>query len=302
MDDYRSVTHGFLGLGAMGGPMALNLVHAGLDLVVFDPSADRAAPLAAAGARAAADEAAVAAAATVVWCSLPSSHHFVDLAERILLPHARAGQVIGDLGTTTAPETRRLAAAFAARGAQLLDVPVSGGPGGAAAGNLRLFGGGDRATWEALRPVLEILGDPAHLVWCGPSGAGQVVKGVNQLAMALPIAGYLEALALAHRAGVDLEPVLATVGGDAGWRRDFAAVARRVLAGDGRSVEVKFTELEYFLATAAEQGFELPLTQALFNFCDRGERVVTDVLHRPSPSFWHELTQSRREPDGVNGL
>ena len=121
-----------------------------------------------------------------MWCmtSLPSSDAFVRLAADILLPQARV-QVFIDFGTPTPPEFRRLAAAFVQQGAYLVDAPVSGGPSGAKQGTLYVFVGGDAAVVEQCRPLLEVVGDPAKTTYCGASGAGQVVKGVNQLMMGL---------------------------------------------------------------------------------------------------------------------
>ena len=187
---------GFIGLGAMGGPMARNLLAAGYALTGFDIDADRLDATVEAGAACGDSAADVVQRSEVVLTSLRSSAVWVEVAEAALVPNAREGQAFIDLGTVAPPETRRLAAAFAERGASLLDVPVSGGPGGSTSGTLRMFAGGDRAVYERCRPILEVLGDPERVVYMGPSGAGQVAKGVNQLAMGLADAAYLEAIAL----------------------------------------------------------------------------------------------------------
>lgn len=281
-------TVGFIGLGAMGGPMARALLRATYRVKAFDLLADRLAPCVAAGARAAVDADDAVAFGEIVLISLPSSDAFVRVAEVTLLPRSRPGQVFVDLGTTTPPETRRLAARFAEQGAVLLDVPVSGGPEGAERADLYMFAGGDPAIFAHLRPLLETLGGASRLIWCGPSGAGQVVKGVNQLMMGLGNAAYLEALAFGARAGVDPAVVAQALGSTGRWRKDFNATALQVAQGEGEEVGVKFRELPYFLREAREQGFVLPLTDALYGFCDGGERVVVDD-NRPAPSFWHEL-------------
>jgi 3-hydroxyisobutyrate dehydrogenase-like beta-hydroxyacid dehydrogenase len=140
-----------------------------------------------------------------------------------------------------------------------------------------------------MRPLLEVIGGPDHLTYCGPSGAGQVIKGVNQLLMGLVDAAYLEALAYGVRGGVDAATVRQAVlwpGRERGSRGE--RIARRVVDGQAAQVGVKFRELPYFLRDAAERGVPLPLTQALYDFCDAGERVVIDD-NRPAPAFWHEL-------------
>ena len=287
---------GFIGLGEMGGRMCRNLVRAGYAVTAFDPDAERLARCVAVGAEAAASVEAVVDESDVVLASLPSAQVFMEVAERSLLPRVRAGQVVVDVGTNTAPEARRLAGEIAARGAALLDAPVSGGAGGAEAGTLRVFVGGEPSVAERCRPVLEVIGDPEQITYCGGSGAGHVVKGVNQLAMGLGDAAYLEALAFGVRAGVDATTLGRAVGaveGDAAWRRHFGAIAARVAAGRGEQVGVKFGQLHYFEEEAEVQGFALPLSGALRRFCEAGERVMREA-NRLSPSFWRELMRAGR--------
>lgn len=279
----------FVGLGAMGGPMALRLLRAGYSLIAVDIDPGRVAALTAEGASAASAADAVAQ-ADVVLTSLPSSQAFVHVAETVLVPGARRGQIFIDLGTVTPPETRRVCAALRERGAVLLDVPVSGGPVGATKGTLRMFGGGDKDAFDACLPILQVLGDPDRIVYCGPSGSGQVAKGVNQLAMGLGAAAYLEAVSFGVRAGVDPQALAQSVGGgQEPWRQHFEQIVRMVIEGRGTQVFVKYPELPYFLREAREQGFPMPLTEALYAFCSGGETMFRDNMGRVKPSFWHEL-------------
>lgn len=289
--DVRAEAIGFLGLGEMGGPMVANLLRAGYRVHVFDLLPERVALCCDRGA-VAADGVAGVTDCPVVMASLPSSESFVSVATGTLLPQARQGQIVVDLGTTAPPETRRLAAAFADRGAALLDVPVSGGPGGAERADLYMFAGGDEAALERARPMLTAIGGVDRFTYCGPSGAGQVVKGVNQLMMGLGNAAYLEAIAFGVRAGVDVAVIEHAIGAKGRWRADFSQTAAEVAAGGGTGVGVKSRELPYFLREARESGVPLPLTGALHAFCERGERVTIDD-HRPAPSFWHELLHDR---------
>ncbi|MGD2176036.1 MAG: NAD(P)-dependent oxidoreductase, partial [Candidatus Brocadiaceae bacterium] len=230
---------GFVGLGSMGGPMARNLLAGGYEVTGYDIDEDALGAAVSAGARAAGSVAEVVEAGQVVMTSLPYSHTWVEVAEGELVPAARDGQVFIDLGTVAPPETRRLAGEFAATGAILLDVPVSGGSRGAREGTLRMFAGGDRSTYEQCRPILEVLGDPERIVYCGPSGSGQVVKGINQMAAGMTRAVMLECLALGEHGGADLAAARQGVGGDAGWRAVFRGVAEAVLEGNGKHVGVK---------------------------------------------------------------
>jgi 3-hydroxyisobutyrate dehydrogenase-like beta-hydroxyacid dehydrogenase len=280
---------GFLGLGAMGGPMARHLLAAGHRVHVFDLSPERLAAVVRAGGIPASDARAVVQAAAVVFTSLPTNEIFLSVAAQTLLPHARTGQVFVDLGTTVPFETRRLAAAFAAVGATLLDVPVSGGSTGAEKGRLRMFVGGDEAAFHRLRPLLETMGGAEKITYCGPSGCGQIAKGVNQLKSALGTAAMVEALAFAVRAGVPAETIAAAFGaGSPGEASGIVKYAQAIAANPDAHFGVKFRELPYYLAEAQAGGFPLPLTAALHAFCDRGARVVTDD-GLPAPSFWREL-------------
>jgi 3-hydroxyisobutyrate dehydrogenase-like beta-hydroxyacid dehydrogenase len=298
-------TLGFIGLGAMGGPFARNLVRADYRVLGCDLDAGRLADAARGGVepvegagrggggatdRRAGVEAVVDGAG-VVLTSLPSSEAWAELAHAVLVPRARPGQLFVDLGTVAPPETRRVAALLAARGAALLDAPLSGGPGGAARGACYVFAGGPREAFERARPVLEVLGGGpggGRLTYCGPSGSGQVAKGVNQLAMGLGAAAYLEAVMFGVNAGVAPEVLAAAVGDATGWRAMVTGTAQRIAAGEGTEIGVKFRELPYFLQEARERGFALPLTERLYAVCDQGERVTVDD-NRPAPSFYREL-------------
>lgn len=280
---------GFLGLGQMGGPMVRNLVAAGYDVTAFDPVREKLDACTSAGATGASSVAEAVGAGEVIMTSLRSSEQFLEVAESGLLPNARRGQVFIDMGTTTVPETRRIAADFKKRGATLLDAPVSGS---AASGMLRIFVGGDEEMVRAVWPIFEVLGDPEHIAYCGPSGSGQAVKGVNQLAMGLVDAAFVEAIAFGVRAGASVEAILKGVGqeGGGGARARVAEVANAVLEkGDANEVLVKFPELHYFLAEAQEKGFPLPMTKALFDFLDPGPRDWVDNMKRPRVAYWHEL-------------
>ena len=289
---------GFLGLGEMGGPMARNLLKAGHSLRVFDPDSGARAALAGEGARECGSEKDVVTGSDVVMTSLPSSEAFVEVAEKHLVPNARAGQVFVDFGTAVPLETRRIAGRFSGKGAFLLDVPVSGGPHGAAGAKLYMFAGGDEAVFLRMLPVLEKLGDPSRITYCGPSGSGEIAKGVNQLAMGLSTAAFIEAAAFGVRAGLDpklIHRAVSDANSGERWRAHFEAVASQIASGNGEKLGVKFRELPYFLRHAEAEGFRLPLTAELYSLCNSGERVVMDD-HRPAPSYWVELMGGEEEP------
>jgi|SRR5688500_1862899 len=295
MVGWQDMTLGFIGLGAMGGHFARNLVGAGWSVMGYDLSADRLLDAVAGGVARAETPREVVETADVVLTSLPSSEVWVHVARSVLVPRARLGQLFIDVGTVAPPETRRVAAELAGRGAALVDAPLSGGPRGAESGSCFVFAGGEREAFERARPILEVFGGGAgggRLTYCGLSGSGQVTKGVNQLAMGLGAAAYLEAVAFGVNAGVDPEALAEAVGDTTGWRAMVRGTASRIAAGHGEEIGVKFRELPYFLQEARESDFPLPLTELLYAICDSGERVTVDD-NRPAPSFYWEISAER---------
>ena len=288
---------GFVGAGSMGGAMVGTLLRGGWRVLAYDINPDNLAAVVEKGAQAAADAAEVVARCDFVLTSLRSSQIFVEVAEKHFVPNARRGQTFIDLGTTAAPQTRRLAALLAARGAALVDAPVSGGTGGSATGTLRIFAGGDREAAERARPILETLGEKGRVVYFGPSGSGQVGKAVNQLAMGLADAAYLEAVAFGVRAGLSAVDIVQSMGGDTGWRRYFGCIAGRVADGRGDEILTKYPEHAYFLQEADERGLPAPMLRALYRFLKAGAHDHVDNMGRPRPSLWHELMTRDVEPE-----
>lgn len=193
----------FIGLGNMGGPMALNLLKGGFAVTVFDLSASAVARLTEAGATAADSASAAAQQAEVVITMLPAGKHVeaVYLNEGGVLDHAPAGALLIDCSTIAADTARKVAAAAQARGFTMIDAPVSGGVGGAAAGTLTFIVGGSTEALEQARPVLEKMGK--NIFHAGDSGAGQVAKICNNMLLGILMAGTSEALALGVANGLD---------------------------------------------------------------------------------------------------
>ena len=289
MESQKLPTIGFIGLGNMGGRMAKNLHNAGYPLIGYDIDAAKCEALTATGATAGKHTTEVVKNSDIVMTSLRSSDVFCSVAEQHFIPNAREGHVFIDLGTTEVEKTRGIATALDEKGATLIDAPVSGGPHGSETGTLRIFVGGDAAVVKKCRPILEVLGEPKYVVYCGPSGSGQIVKGVNQLAMGLGAAAYMEAMAYGICAGVDPTAIREAVGMGDGWRGQFDGIAKRIIDGNGKQLVVKYPELPYFLAAAEAAGFEIPLTEALYEFCRNENYEMFDNMNRPSRSFWQTL-------------
>ena len=212
---------GFIGLGVMGKPMAKHLVAAGHHLTVHNRSRGAVDELVAAGATAAASAAEVAKASTIVITMLPDT---ADV-ERVLtgsdgvLAGLQPGGVVIDMSSISPVATERLAAAVAEKGGSMLDAPVSGGEIGAINAALSIMVGGDEAVFTRVRPVLAVMGNAEKIVYIGRSGAGQICKICNQVAIGGALAGVSEAFALAKKAGVDAARVRqALLGGFAASR------------------------------------------------------------------------------------
>ncbi len=281
---------GLIGVGAMGGGMARRLLGQGFDVLAWNRSPSRLEAVVARGARPAAGIAEVMAERDIVLVSLRSSEALVEVAHRDLLPAARPRQIVVDTGTTDVAETRRLSDGFARKGAAWVDAPVSGGEQGAESGQLRVFIGGDRAAADRLSALFAALSPAGKAVHCGPSGAGQLMKYVNQMVMGLVEAAYIESIAFGVCAGLQPQDMLQVLGGDEDWRRLFAARIKRIAAGQGEQLLVKQPEFAYFVSAADEMRFPAPILRSLDSFLADAPKSWIDNMNRPRPSLWHELT------------
>ena len=198
----------FLGLGAIGSPMAAHLAAKSPGTRVWNRTAAKAAAFAAEhGVTQAATPAEAARGADIVITCFPVSRDVEALLDGPagLLAAMTAGSTLVDCTSGDPATSRRIAARLAERGIGFLDAPVSGGVVGAVAGTLTVMVGGDAATLERVRPVLEMFGK--RIVHCGPVGAGDAVKAVNNALLAQHIIGTAEGLLALERIGVD--PALA---------------------------------------------------------------------------------------------
>jgi 3-hydroxyisobutyrate dehydrogenase len=197
----------FIGLGHMGGPMALNLRKAGFAVKAFDLSDEACKKYAAEGLAIAASAAESVADADVVISMLPASAHVEGLflgsggGKPGLLDSIRAGTLVIDSSTIAAATSRKVADAAAAKGIAMIDAPVSGGTGGAIAGTLTFMVGGEADDLERARPVLEKMG--ANIFHAGGVGAGQTAKICNNMLLGILMIGTSEALALGVANGLD---------------------------------------------------------------------------------------------------
>ena len=225
---------GFIGLGVMGRPMARNLLKRGFKVVAYSRRQETVDGLVAAGAAPASSPADVATKARCVITMLPDGPDVeaVLTGDDGVFHALQPGAIIIDMSTISPATARRLADAASARGAAMLDAPVSGGEIGAIDGTLSIMIGGDATALERVRPVLEAMGNPERIVHLGESGAGQICKACNQLVIGGTLAAVGEAFALARKSGVDPAKVRAALLGGFAASRVLEVHGERLLNGN----------------------------------------------------------------------
>lgn len=215
MNQNASRTTGVIGLGAMGLPMAATLVGKGFAVTGYDPDDQRSQMAAASGVTLTASPLEVFRNCDIVILSLPAAQHVRGVIEASgLLTDGLGRRVIIDTSTSEPGVSRELAAALAAMGHGFLDAPVSGGPSGAASGQLSFMVGGNEADFAQAQPQLTAMG--AKIVHVGASGAGNVTKLVNNMLVACHMLTTAEGLRLAEAAGVSADDALRVVNAASG--------------------------------------------------------------------------------------
>ncbi len=233
---------GFIGLGNMGAPMAHNLLKAGHQLSVFDLNAAAVENLVGAGALPVDSPTAIAQGnAELIITMLPAAAHVksVYLGENGLIAHSRAGVMLIDCSTIDPHSAREVAKAAAENGNPMLDAPVSGGTGGAAAGTLTFMVGGSDADFDRAQPILAAMGK--NIVHCGAAGNGQVAKVANNMLLGISMIGVAEAMGLGVALGMDAKTLAGVINTSSGrcWSSDtynpFPGVLDNVPASRGYS-------------------------------------------------------------------
>lgn len=252
---------GFVGVGAMGLPMARNLLGAGFPLAFCTRRDAAAADLLAVGGRREADPVAVAAASDVVLTCLPADAEIGDavLGDRGALAGLRDGGTLIELSTATPTIVRRVAERAAERGIAVLDAPVSGGTSGAAAGTLSIMVGGEESVLDVCRPIFAALGQRVYHV--GPVGMGKVFKLVNQLLVGATTALVGEALALGVKAGADPRLLVDVISHSSGASAALIGAAPQLLDAGPHPVGFRLDLMrkDVGLALALGQDLRAPL-------------------------------------------
>ena len=252
---------GFVGLGIMGRPMALNLKQAGHVLWVYGRRAATMKPLVDAGATACASPKDVAANADVVFICVSDTPDVeqVILGDDGLIHGVRPGSVVVDMSTISPAAARAFASELGKRGADMLDAPVSGGEVGAINATLSIMVGGQPDVFARVKPFFDAMGK--NIVHVGDHGAGQVAKACNQVVAAVTIEAVAEALTFARRSGVDPAKVRAALLGGFAGSKILEAHGQRMLDNDfkpGFKVKLHQKDLKIVMDDAHRLGLTLP--------------------------------------------
>ncbi len=259
---------GWIGTGIMGAPMARRLIGGGNRVRVFNRSPERARALAADGATVAADAATCAAGAELVFIMVPDTPD-VEATVAKIEPVLKPGQIVIDMSTVAPSAERAIAARLKTKGVEYLDAPVSGGDVGARDGTLTIMVGGDAAAFARARALFELMGK--RITHMGASGAGQMTKLANQIAVALALEAAAEAIKLAQAGGLDASRVVEAIGAGAAGSWQLSNLGPKIIAGDYRPgffIKLIRKDLRLVTEAARESGLALPglaLMASMFN-------------------------------------
>ena len=254
----------FLGLGAIGAPMASHLAHEPFVLTVWNRSSDKAREFGAKyGVRVAATAAEAVIGADVVITCVPSSREVEELVTGGVAQAMLEGSILVDCTSGDPATSRRVAESLAPRRIAFIDAPVSGGVKGAIAGTLTIMCGGAESDIDRVRPVLEAFGK--KIIRCGDIGAGDAVKAMNQALLAIHIWSAGEALAVLSKLGVDTQVALDVINGSSGRSNSSENLfpERVMTRAFPRTFKLALLDKDVRIAAgiAEENGIEAPLME-----------------------------------------
>jgi 3-hydroxyisobutyrate dehydrogenase-like beta-hydroxyacid dehydrogenase len=291
---------GFIGLGAMGAPMARNLLEAGHELAVWNRSPERAGPLVEAGARRA-DSPADAASdtrATVLMITNAEAVQEVLFGDKGVVQGLSAGAAVINMGTIGAVATTRIAKTLGELGYRMLDAPVSGSTPVAAAGELAIMVGGDEETFEEFELVLAAMGE--KISYIGEVGSGSRMKLINNLILGANMAALSEGLALGEAAGIPVEKQLEVIlaGGAASGvaqRRSGNLISGSYEPQFKLSHELK--DLYYALELGRDLEDPLPITAVISQIYNEGMREHAEDDMSAVAEVYRQRVNARPEQD-----
>ena len=279
----------WIGTGIMGTPMARRLLKAGHRVRVYNRSPEKAQKLIADGAEVAANVAEAAKGAEVVFIMVPDTPDVESVAANIE-PVATHDQLIIDMSTVAPTAEREISDRMRAKGAEYLDAPVSGGETGAIEGTLTIMVGGTIAAFDRARPLFEALGK--RITYMGESGAGQVTKLANQIAVSLSLEAAAEALLFARKGGLDPARALDAISGGAAASWQLSNLGPKIIARDYRPgffVKLIRKDLRLVTEAAARNGLTLPGLRMMSSMFDAtaslghnldGTQALADALEK----------------------
>ena len=256
---------GFIGMGIMGKPMALNLVKAGYDVTVSNRNMAKCEPVVAAGAKAG-SYIEVAESCDVVITMLPNGPQVkaVMLGEKGVAAHMKPGSTFIDMSSINPVDSKELCAEVGKYGVEMLDAPVSGGEPKAIDGTLSIMVGGKQEVFDKYKDMLGAMG--SSVVRCGEVGAGNTTKLANQIIVACNIQALAEALTLAQKAGVDPNLVFDAIKGGLAGSTVMNAKAPMMIAGNdkpGFKIDLHIKDLNNALDCAHSVGAPVPMTASV---------------------------------------
>ena len=259
---------GFIGLGLMGRPMAMNLLRRGYRMVVHSRSPAPVDALVEAGAERAANPAEVARRAARIITMVPDSPDVERVleGENGIFSALQRGSILIDCSTIAPAAARRLTGRARELGADMLDAPVSGGEIGAINASLSIMVGGRSETFAAVKPIFDAMGNPERVIHIGDAGAGQLCKVCNQMVIGGALAAVSEAFALARKAGVDPAKVRAALLGGFAASRVLEVHGERILNGNykpGFRAELYLKDMRIAGQTLAEHEAPAPVSTAV---------------------------------------
>jgi len=253
----------FIGMGTMGAPMALNILKAGHEVVVYNRTREKELPLADAGTlRADTPREAAADAGIIITCvSDTPDVEAVVLGDEGIIHGAPAGSLVIDMSTISPAATRQIAAKLADRKIRMLDAPVSGGSEGAQNATLAIMVGGEAEDVQHAMPVLEAMGKTITHV--GSIGSGQITKAINQVILAGTFMGVAEGMVLGMKAGLDMQKVTNAISGGAAGSWVLSNRAMNMVNNTyplGFRTRLHHKDLRIALEAARDMGVTLPIS------------------------------------------
>lgn len=297
---------GFIGLGAMGRPMASNLLSAGYEVHAFDVVEAAVKELEAKGAVGHGAASELAGQVDVIICSLPNAKivEGVMCGENGVLDRCKQDAIIIDMSSVAPNSTREMAKKAAAKGVHYIDAPVSGGVSGAAAGTLTIMVGADDETFAKVKPIFDVLGKNIYHV--GEVGGGDAIKMVNNLLLGCNMAALAEALALGVKCGLSVETMKQVISVSSG--RSYALDAKLekfIMAGQfagGFAVDLQYKDLGLALEASRDERVPLPMTAAAAQVYEmarakgQGREDMSSVV-----KVWEDLTGAKIHGEAEKG-